>query len=189
MKALLNKYDPLNDYRLILDMPAVIKQKITEVKNEFDEDYKGVIIPGGQPFVYLATFAGHESTEEDIIDALNKVALGFMPFKMHLKDFDHINNSEIFIGIEEQVPLQKLIQQVEQTISGTEDLLLNGLPRITIAKRLQPFQFVKSWEKYKEKNFSATLVANEMLLIKRMEGFRSWQILRRLAFQNLVISW
>ncbi|MCH5596523.1 2'-5' RNA ligase family protein [Niabella ginsengisoli] len=188
MKNIINTYDSLNDYRLIVDLPASVKRKIADIKVEFDADYKGLVIPGGDPFVYLASFAQTESKEDSVVDILNKIALGFMPFKMHLKNFGHIESGEIFIEVEEQAALKMLIGQIKDNLSYVQDARFNPHPRITLAKRLLPFQVSKSWKVYERKSFSATYIANEMLLLKRMEGFSSWQILRRMEFQNMLIS-
>ncbi len=188
MQESITIYNPLNDYRLILDTPFEVKRKIAAIKAAFDQDYKGIIIPGGQAFIYLAEFSARELQEQDVVDQLNRIALGFMPFKLHLSNFDQSEESEIFIPLENDLPAQMLVKQVDTMGSLPEGGRVNRLPRITIAKGLQPFQFVKSWKEYEKKNFSATFVANKMLLLKRMEGFSSWQVLKEMAFQNLVVT-
>lgn len=188
MQELVTTYNPLNDYRLILDLPSEVKKKIAAVKTAFDEDYRGLIVAGGPAFLYLAEFSVHELEEQAIVDQLNKIALGFMPFKLHLKNFEQFEGREIYINIENDTPVQMLVNQVDAMSTSIQELRVNKLPRVTIAKGLQPFQFLNSWKDYETKNFSATFVANKMLLLKRMEGFSSWQILRELEFQNMVIT-
>ncbi len=182
--SILNSQDPLNDYRLIIDTPTTVRKKIATLKTSFDLDYKGLVVAGGNPFIYLATFSQHQSREEQMIDALNRVALGFMPFKMHLKNFGQLEKSEIFIKVEEQETLNYLIGQVKSVENYLTAARFNDLPRITLAQRLQPWQFEKSWPEYSHKQLSATFLAGQMLLLKRMEGFRSWQVLKHMAFQN-----
>lgn len=186
--SILHSHDPLNDYRLIIDTPPAVHKKIAALKTIFDRDYRGLVIAGGNPFVYLATFSQHESREQEMVDALNRIAMGFMPFKMRLKNFGHIENHEIFINIEEHETVQYLVQQLKDAEENMRDARFNGLPRITLAQRLLPWQFEKSWREYSGKNLSATFLADQMLLLKRMEGFRSWQVLKHLAFQNQFIT-
>ena len=179
--------DPLNDYRLILDTPSSVKKKVAATKISFDEDYRGTVIAGGNPFIYLATFSQHESNEQALVDALDRIALGFMPFKLHMKDFGYVDENEIFIGIDTKEPIEMLVKQVK----SLENLMLtarfNDLPRVSIALRLQPWQFQKSWPKYSHKHMAASFLADNMLLLKRMEGFRSWQVLKYMAFQNQLV--
>ncbi|WP_114791804.1 hypothetical protein U0035_15635 [Niabella yanshanensis] len=189
MQELITTYNPLNDYRLIIDPAQAIKKKIAEIKTLFDEQYKGLVIAGGQAFIYLAEFSDYEVNEQATTDRIDRIALGSMPFKLHLKNFGELEQREIYIGIENLIPLQLLSDQVAATLSRVPEARINKIPRVTVAKGLQVFQFKKSWEEYEKKSFSATFIANEMLLLKRMEGFSSWQILKRMRFQNLVITY
>ncbi|WP_346237800.1 2'-5' RNA ligase family protein [Niabella insulamsoli] len=180
-------YNPGSDYRLILDLPKAVKQKVAAIKMELDAAYKGLVVASGEPFIYVAAFPLQQSSEQAVMDALRKVALGFMPFKIHLKNFNHIETEEIFINIEEEQPVLKLVKQIEGALSGIQELRLNASPRVTIAKGLQPFQFVKTWESFSGKTFAATFVMSEMLVLKRLDGYKSWQILDRLSFENMLM--
>lgn len=186
--SILHSRDPLNDYRLIIDTPVAVHKKIALLKTQFDQDYRGLVIAGGNPFIYIATFAQHEKAEQQMVDAINRVAMGFMPFKLRLKNFEHVENSEIYINIEEQETVVYLTDQLKAEERHMQDARFNEQPRITIAQRLQPWQFDKSWPNYAHKQFSATFLADQMLLLKRMEGFRSWQVLRHLGFQNQFVA-
>lgn len=180
-------YDSLNDYRLILDLPAQTRRKIAALKIEFDQAYKGQVIAAGPPMIDLARFAWRESGEATLVDALDQVALTAMPFKIQLKDFGHIQADEIFIAVADEIPLKRLRDPLYEILEGVNELHINLLPRVSLAKRLQPFQFAESWKRYEHKSFSATFVVNEMLLLKRLEGYSSWQILKRLQLLNMVI--
>jgi hypothetical protein len=189
MQELITTYNPFNDYRLIIDPTPAVKKKIAEAKTLFDEQYKGMVIAGGQAFIYLAEFSDYEADEQANIDQVDRIALGSMPFKLHLKNFGEHEQREIYIGIENLVPFRLLSDQISTALSHVPQVRINNIPRVTIAKGLQAFQFIKSWEEYEKKSFSATFIANEMLLLKRMAGFTSWQILKRMTFQNLVMTY
>ena len=176
-------YDALNDYRLIIDCPDAVRKKIAATKIEFDADYTGMVVAGGNPFIYLAIFSQYESKEQLFMDELNKLAIGYMPFKIHLKGFGAVENTEICINVHPTESIKRLVKQIEG-IQSILHLKTNGLPRISIAQRLQGWQFAKSSKKWLEKPFNATFLVNNMLLLKRMEGFRSWQIMQHLEFQN-----
>ncbi|HRN47645.1 MAG TPA: hypothetical protein PK110_06345 [Niabella sp.] len=183
-----NNRVPLNDYRLIIDTPPVIKKKIAALKTSFDEDYRGMVIAGGNPFIYLATFSQHESAEHLMNEAIDRIALGFMPFKLHLKNLRNLDEHEIYVALGETDIIEYLINELKTVQKVLINPRFNDIPRITIAQRLMPWQFAKSWPKFQHKHLSGTFLADKMLLLKRMEGFRSWQIIRYLAFQNLVVA-
>jgi hypothetical protein len=177
----------LNDYRLILDTPPIVKKKIAAIKVRFDNDYRGSVIAGGTPFIYLATFSQYETQEQQMLDALDKIAIGFMPFKIHLKNFSHIEADEIFVDVAEKEPFQLLKSQLKNAMDTMQNARFNEIPRITIAQRLQPWQFGKSWDKFSKEHITASYIADKMLLLKRMEGFRAWQIQKYMAFQNMLV--
>ena len=188
MSETLFSYDRLNDYRLILDLPPDVRKKVSEIKTAFDLEHRGVVIAGGQPLVYLAAFSQNESAEQQMTDVLYRIALGFMPFKAHLKNFNHIGNNEIFLPFEDEKPVELLIQQLKSADAVFKNARYNERPGVSIARGLQPFQFDKSWKAFEHRRFSATFIVEGMLLLKRMEGFSSWQVLRRLEFENMVVS-
>ncbi|GAB3005863.1 hypothetical protein GCM10027051_01110 [Niabella terrae] len=181
-------HDPLNDYRLIIDLPGAVRKKVAELKTTFDADYRGTVIAGGNPFIYLATFSQSESLEQQMSDAVERIALAFMPFKMHLRNFGALDQKEIFIAVEEKDVLQYLIKNLKSTTTHMKNARFNEIARVSLGQRLQPWQFEKSWKKYAHKTLSASFLADEMLLLKRMEGFRSWQVLRHMPFQNMVLE-
>ncbi|MBK7097344.1 MAG: hypothetical protein IPH58_01960 [Sphingobacteriales bacterium] len=84
--------------------------------------------------------------------------------------------------------IEYLINELKTAQNTLINPRFNDIPRITIAQRLMPWQFAKSWPKFQHKHLSGTFLADKMLLLKRMEGFRSWQVVRYLAFQNLVVA-
>lgn len=181
------KYDALNYYQLILDLPAAVKTRFAALKTAFDLDYKGLAVAGSQPFIYLAIFSQYESMELQTVYDLERIALGFMPFKIHLKNFGHANQNEIFVGVEDTRPIDLLVQELNGVSSYFMNEKFNRTPRVTIARKLNLFQFNKSWERYAHEHFSATFVVNNMLVLKRMEGYKSWQVLKCMEFQNLLI--
>ena len=58
-------------------------------------------------------------------------------------------------------------------------------PHLTIARKLQPWQYEKGWLEYSNKNFTGRFIADGMLLIKRSMDEKKYQIVKRFEFQNL----
>lgn len=61
-------------------------------------------------------------------------------------------------------------------------------PMITIASRLQPWQYEQGWLEYSHRQFTGRFVADSMLLLKRRTGDRAWQIAERMEFKNLPVN-
>lgn len=181
----IQQFEPFNDYWLLLDTPALLKRKVELEKLEFDLPFFGNKIQGGVPHIYLAAFSQRENDEQAMVDALDKVALGFMPFKIHLKNYAQMNENEIYIDLKEKFPVELLLEKIKQTaLPFLIDAKFNPLPRISIARKLQQWQFEKGWQQFKDRHFSATFISSAMTLLKRMEGFKNWQILKIMKFQN-----
>jgi hypothetical protein len=60
-------------------------------------------------------------------------------------------------------------------------------PHLTIARKLQPWQYEKGWLEYSTKNFTGRFIADGMLLLKRPVGEVKYQIVKRFEFQNLPV--
>ena len=57
-----------------------------------------------------------------------------------------------------------------------------------IAGKLAPWQYESGWLEYAHRHFTGRFIASDMLLLKRRAGDKAWQILERLAFQNLPVA-
>ena len=61
-------------------------------------------------------------------------------------------------------------------------------PHITIARKLQPWQYEKGWLEYSNKNFTGRFIADAMLLLKRPVGEMKYKVVHRFKFQNLPVT-
>ena len=58
-------------------------------------------------------------------------------------------------------------------------------PHLTIARKLQPWQYEKGWLEYSNKSFTGRFIADAMLLLRRSMDGKGYQIVKRFEFQNL----
>ncbi|ANH79720.1 hypothetical protein A8C56_00875 [Niabella ginsenosidivorans] len=182
------KRDDFNRYQLILDLPPAIKKRFANARAKLDALFRGITLPGGHPFIYLAAFSGYETKETSWLSELHKVALGMMPFKVHLKNFALGNGDELYIDIAEKIVIQKIIEKISRIQHHWSDARLNPLPRITLVKGLYHWQLEKCWPYFEKEVFRSSFIMNRMLLLKQMPGFRSWQIERSFLFENQFIQ-
>jgi 2'-5' RNA ligase len=66
-------------------------------------------------------------------------------------------------------------------------------PHLTIARKLQPWQYEKGWLEYSNRNFSGRFIADSMLLLKRPvadtgEQRVKYQTINRFEFQNMPVT-
>jgi hypothetical protein len=119
--------------------------------------------------------------------------MGYCPFKVELKDFGSLPTHSIFINVTSKLPVRGLvteIKDVQRLMKLDKDNKPHFLdePNMLIARKLLPWQYEKGWLEYSNKPFTGKFIADSMLLLKRRQGDRNWQIAERFAFQNLPVS-
>ncbi len=131
--------------------------------------------------------------EERIVSRLRIIGMGYSPFKVELKDFGSLPSHSIFIQVTSKLPIRSLVKEikdVQRLMKLDKDHKPHFIdePNINIARKLLPWQYEKGWQEYSNRSFTGRFVADAMLLLKRRQGDKAWQIAERFAFQNLPVS-
>jgi len=182
------------EYLLVLSPHEELWNKIVKVKEEFAEKYQSDHARWGKPHLTLVNFVQYNMMEERIISRLKTIAMGYPPFKVELKDFGSFPSHTIYINVVSKVPVQNLIKGIRG--EGQRLMKLNDdnkphfimEPHLTIARKLQPWQYEKGWLEYSNKHFTGRFIADSMLLLKRPVGEMKYQIAERFQFQNLPVT-
>jgi 2'-5' RNA ligase len=132
--------------------------------------------------------------EERIINRLKLVGMGYPPFKVELKDFGSFPSHTIYINVVSKLPVQGLIKEIRS--EGQRLMKLNDdnkphfimEPHLTIARKLQPWQYEKGWLEYSNKHFTGRFIADAMLLLKRPVGEMKYHMANRFEFHNLPVT-
>src|SRR5258708_40101042 len=114
--------------------------------------------------------------EERIINRVKAIEMGFPPFKVELKDYGSFPSHTIYINVVSKVPVQNLLKEIRS--EGQRLMKLNDdnkphfimEPHLTIARKLQPWQYEKGCLEYSNKHFTRRFIADAMLLLKRPCG-------------------
>ena len=165
-----------------------------EVKSGFYEKYKAESARWGNSNVTLVNFSQYELMEERIVNRLHQVAMGFPPVKIELKDYGSFPTHTIFINITSKVPIQTLVRQVrtetQRLMKLNEDHKPHFIsePHVTIATKLEPWQYEKAWLEYSNRHFTGRFIADGMLLLKRQYGETKYEVVQRFEFQNLPVT-
>jgi 2'-5' RNA ligase len=121
------------------------------------------------------------------------VGNGYHPFKVELKNYGSFPTHSIFVNVVTRQPIQGLVKEVRQLqrlLKYDKDRKPHFIdePFITIASRLQPWQYEQGWLEYSHRQFTGRFLADGMLLLKRRTGDRAWQIAERFEFKNLPVN-
>ena len=182
------------EYLLVLNPHEELRNKIMKVRQEFNDEYKVSTALGGKPNIILANFLQYEMMEERLINRLKVVAMGFHPIKVELRDFGSFPSHTIYINVVSKVPVQTLVKEIRHETQRLMKLNDDNKPHfilephLTIARKLQPWQYEKGWLEYSNKNFTGRFIADGMLLLKRPLDEKKYQVVQRFEFQNLPVT-
>lgn len=184
---------PVMEYLLVLNPHEELRDRITQVRKDFYEAYKAPTALGGKPNLTLMKFTQLALMEERIVQRLRTIAMGFCPFKVELKDFGSFPSHTIFINVVSKLPIRNLVNEVkdiQRLMKPDKEHRPHFLdePHLVVARKLLPWQYEKGWLEYSNRSFTGRFIADSMLLLRRREGDRAWQIAERLAFQNLPVA-
>lgn len=196
MKTIINTVPGyrVNEYLLVLNPHEELRRKIMQVKKEFYETYKTPIAIGGRSYIGLVSFTQYEMMEERIINRLKVIAMGQHPIKVELKDYGSFPSHTIYINVTSKVPIQNLVKgirsEAQRLMKLNEDHKPHFIlePHVTIARKLQPWQYEKGWLEYSGKHFTGRFIADGMLLLKRSPEENKYQIVQRFEFMNLPVA-
>jgi 2'-5' RNA ligase len=182
-----------NEYLLVLSPHEELRNRIGQIKREFYETYQAPTAIGGKPHLTLVTFTQLAQLEERILGRLRTIAMGYCPFKVELKDFGSFPSHTIFINVISKMPVRDLVKEVrdiQRLMKLDKDHKPHFIdePHLTIARKLLPWQYEKGWLEYSHKSFTGRFIADSMLLLKRRQGDKAWQIAEKFAFQNLPVA-
>jgi len=182
------------EYQLMLNPHEELRNKIRKVKQDFADTYKATTALYSNPYLLLASFVQYEMAEERIINRLKNIGMGFHPVKIELKDYGSFPSHTIYINVTSKLPIQGLVKTIrteaQQLMKLNNDHKPHFIlePHLTIARKLQPWQFEKGWLEYSHKSFTGRFIADAMLLLKRPVGEMKYQIAGRFEFQNLPVN-
>ena len=182
-----------NEYLVILNPHEELRNKIMQVKKEFNDKYKSATALYSKPHIALVNFVQFEMMEERIVNRLKAIAMGYTPFKVEIKDFGSFPSHTIFINVDTKQQVQNVIRELKPaqqllTLNKENKPHFIDDPYILVARKLLPWQYEQGWLEYSHKHFTGRFIADSILLIKRRVGDKAWQIVQRFDFMNLPVT-
>ena len=183
----------LYEYQLVLLPNEALRQKILHVKQEFAAAYRLPFTPGGKPYLPLVSFQQYEMMEERLLQKINLVAMGQQPFRLELKDFGSFPSHSIHIRVASRTPVLDLVKNLRTECHRLMKIKEESKPHfvtdpyVAIGSRLKPWQYEKGWLDFSQRSVSGKCIADAMILLKREQGSKAWQVARRFEFMNLPV--
>lgn len=180
----------VNEYTIVLQPHEELSNTIMQEKKEFAEKFECPEALYVKPRVTLVTFKQHALMEPHIIRQLKNITAALSSFKVELKGFGSFPSHTIYINITSKVQIIGIVKELRasQKLMKLDDdnkpyFLIE--PHISIARKLLPWQYEKSWLEYEHRHFHGRFVADYVLLFKRREGTKAWQTVNKFLFQNI----
>jgi 2'-5' RNA ligase len=182
-----------SEYLLVLNPHEELRERIGKVKQEFADAFNAPQAAWSKPHLTLARFTQLDMMEERILNRLRVVAMSQYPFKIELKNFGSFPSHSIYITVTTKEPIRDLVKQIKPwqrllKLDKEHKPHFIDEPHLTIARKLLPWQFEKSWLEYSQKHFTGRFIADGMILLRRREGEKGYHVLQRFEFQNLPVN-
>jgi len=179
------------EYMLVLQPHEELLSKIMKVKKEFAEKFEAPAAESGKAYIILAKFAQIKMMQERICNRLKVIAMAMPAFKVVLKDFASFPSHTIYINVDTKVAIQMLVKNLKSAkpLRKTKDYKPHFIedPYLTIARQLLPWQYEKGWLEYSHKHFTGRFIAKSMLLLRRLEGEKSYKPIQSFDFLNMPV--
>lgn len=183
----------LNEYLLVITPNDDLRNRIGKLRSEFNEQYKPAMPLTGKAHMSLVRFVTWSMMEDKLVNRFQHIAMGVSPFRVELKDFGSFPTHTIYIQVATKVAVQQLVRDLRSAqrlmkADPDHDPLFITEPFIPIGRKLLPWQYEKGWLEYSHRHFTANMVADSMLLLKRPLGDKQYQVVRRFEFQNMPVA-
>jgi 2'-5' RNA ligase len=178
------------DYLLVLQPHEELWNTIMEIKKAFAKDYECETALYTKPHVTLVRFRQIEMMERRIIQRLKNITMSLSPIKVELKEFGSFPSHTIYINITSKVPIVNIVKALREPqklmkLDKENKPHFITEPHLTIARKLQPWQYEKGWLEFEHKHFHGRFIADHAVLLKRREEKKAYQIAAKFPFQSV----
>lgn len=169
-------------YFIAITPPSPILEEMMKLKNYFKEMYHAKASLNAPPHITLhMPFQWKEEKEDILMEGIAAFAQRQKRFEMAMLNFGSFEQRVIFIDVVRNDSLENLQYELKRFCKKELNLFNANYkehachPHVTLAFRdLKKSEFVKAWEEFRDKKFSATFPVNAIVLFKH-DGER-WQI-------------
>ncbi|RFM30608.1 2'-5' RNA ligase family protein [Deminuibacter soli] len=153
--------------------------KIIDLKKEFAARYDCELAAKSLPHITLVKFIQYEIAEARILQRFRSIAAQLQPFKVELGNFGSFPSHTIYINVTSKTSIVQTVRALRDTqrlLQFDKDNKPHFIttPHITLARKLQPWQYEKAWQEFSQRNFTGRFMANDLLLLKRRMGNKSY---------------
>jgi hypothetical protein len=176
------------EYLLVAHPDTPVNEKISLEKNRFSVKYDEKIAAATRAHTTIANFIGVEAMEPTIARWTHQVVSSIQSFPVILDKFAGFPKHTIYIGVQDPIPFQQLAKKLKPVAdyirdSGCPSARLLSQPHFSIARGLSAMVYDKAMPYYTEKNFYASFMIEELVLLRRRHQFDKCQTVQVFRFR------
>ena len=184
---------PLHEFLLVLELPAVLQEKIHKVREECCRSLESGSGTAAKAHIGLARFSQADRVEPRIVERLRTIAMGYPPFRVVLKNYGSFPTHSLIFQVESQLAVKKLVRALKSAqhlMKPDRDHApyFYDTAYISLARKLVPWQYEKGWLEYRHRHFTGSFIAGGMLLLTRRAGSPKFQVVENFDFMNLPVA-
>ena len=183
----------VNDYLLIVQPHEDLYNKIMGIKKSFAEKYDNPMAAFLKPYLTLVKFMQYEITEKHIIKKMQSIAESSASFKVDLNGFGSFPTHTIYLNVQTKNPIINLVKEMKQAqhlLKFDKEHKPHFItePHISIARKLLPWQYEKSWLEYSNTPFSASFMVTNLILLKRKTEAKGYTVAATFPLLNKQVA-
>ncbi|MDF3076644.1 MAG: hypothetical protein K0S09_533 [Sphingobacteriaceae bacterium] len=171
-KFLLDLAGPAFEHLAIISLPKHTSTKIIDFKYDFKK-YGCEDAIHSKPHVTLFNFIQSGGSGDRVANHLERLLNSFSPMVVNMNGFGQFNSHTLFVNVDSRDPIAEIVKNIRsrfgRLLKGYDKLspIYTLKPHITIAKQMSKEQHAAAWAEWKEKDFTDTFVADQIILLRR----------------------
>lgn len=162
----------VNDYLLVIQPSNDVKEKTNTIKKQFAEKYECPQALHSKPHITLLRFMQYSMNERNIIHKMQLCINKHSSFMVLLNGFGSFPTHTIYVNVETKnniVDVVKSLKPTQAFLKYDKEHKPHFIttPHLTIARKLQPWQYEKGWLELSNTPFTASFMVSNILLLKR----------------------
>jgi hypothetical protein len=179
----------VNEYRLIVQLPEDLSEKIMAIRKVLHEKYKVESPFEIAPSLTILRFHAFEQGESKALERIQKSVLTTKPFLVQLEDYSGYPSHTIYINVKTRSVFNEVSKTLKVSkkylkIPGKDPHFINE-PHLILAQRLAVNEFERMWRECEHRQFTGRFICDHLLLLKRSDTRRRYEPLRKFEFQEL----
>jgi 2'-5' RNA ligase len=182
----------IHEYRLVIPLPESLQERVQSLRKTLHEKHNTPLGFELKPSLTVLKCHAFERMEPRLTERFQEIAMGHNPFKVELKGFAAYPSHTLYIDVLTKSPFHELVKGLKKAkwlmnIPQHEPHFI-AEPHLLVAQRLKPMQFIRMWMELEYSQFNGRFMADSMLLLRRSELNKRYEVVRRMDFMSLPLN-